>query len=259
CRRPRKDILIRSRLRRPAGLYFSVPLLLLILCAGCSGDTPETTPSPAASTPATASGDPNLLANGGFELGADPWITLAPEAGFEVTPEQAHSGGSSARLRMRDPADASGAKVYYLVQEINPDDFPDVVHGYYRVENWNKGTIRQYLQFVIIAIGPKNFQSQPDPHPNYQIRYPLAGINSPPFAISNAKFEFLGRAEPVLSEWIPFQANVRADFQRLWNQVPDGYERLRLLFEVRWDGKVAGDGTPAADVYYDDLYAGPEG
>jgi hypothetical protein len=125
------------------------------------------------------------------------------------------------------------------------------------VQNWNKGTTRQYLQFVIIAIGPKNFGSLPEQHPNYQIRYPLAGIQSPPFAIGNAFFVFLGRNEPVQGEWVGFRANVKEDFERLWKQVPEGYEKLRLLFEVRWDGKVAGDGAPNADVYYDDLYAGP--
>ena len=234
----------------------------LALFAACSGGSDEN-PKPPATSGAGASlsacdGRPgNLLANPGFEAGTEPWITLADESGFEVTPEQASCGAASAVLRMHDPATAEGSKVYYLVQEINPDQFPDTVRGLYRVENWNHGTVRQYLQFVIIAIGPKNFEGLSQQHPNYQIRYPLAGIQSPPFPIGNAFFEFLGRDEPVQGQWVPFEANIKADFERLWKRVPDDYEKLRFLFEVRWDAKTAGDGAPSGDVYYDDLYAGP--
>jgi hypothetical protein len=85
----------------------------------------------------------------------------------------------------------------------------------------------------------------------------LAGIQAPPFSIGNAFFVFLGRQEPVEGEWVHFQANVKEDFQRLWGIVPEGYEKLRLLFEVRWDAKTANDGAPNGDVFYDDLHAGP--
>jgi hypothetical protein len=241
------------------------------LLAACSSGGEETRPAPSGTTaapgPVTDGSSPspcqdrpgNLLTNPSFEQGSDPWITLAPESGFEVTQEQARCGASSAVLRMHDPAGAEGSKVYYLVQEINPAEFPDVVSGFYRVEDWNKGTVRQYVQFVIIAIGPKNFASLPADRqaPNYQIRYPLAGIQSPPFSIGNAFFKFLGRDEPAEGQWVFFQANIKEDFQNLWNLVPADYEKLRLLFEVRWDAKTANDGAPNGDVFYDDLYAGP--
>lgn len=229
--------------------------LILLFAGACSGGG---TPAAPTATPAgpTATPEPpgtNLLVNAGFEEGSQPWITLSAEAGFEITQEQAHSGSSSAVLRMHDPAEAQGAKVYYLVQEIAPQEMPDVVRGYYRVENWHKGTVRQYLQFVIIAFDPDNFPSGVS---NYQIRYPLAGIDSPPFDIGNAYFVFVTRKDPVVGEWVPFEVHPRADFQKYWGRVPEGFSKLRLLFEVRWDGKRAGDGAPSADVYYDDLYAG---
>jgi hypothetical protein len=56
---------------------------------------------------------------------------------------------------------------------------------------------------------------------------------------------------------VPFQANIREDFERLWGEAPEGYDKIRVLFEVRWDDKAAGDGAPQADVFYDDLYVGP--
>ena len=47
------------------------------------------------------------------------------------------------------------------------------------------------------------------------------------------------------------------DFQRLWGAVPQGYEKIRVLFEVRYDDKAQDEGPLEADVYYDDLYSGP--
>ncbi len=221
-------------------------------CGGGGGN--GATPSGPISRTQSANG--NWLANPGFEEGAEPWITLHPQegVGFTLTQDYAHNGTSSAHLSMHDPASAEGSKVYYLVQEVDPGDFPEVVRGFYRVENWQKNTPRQYLQFVCIAFAPKNFPSDVS---NYQIRYPIAGIDSTPFGINNAYFVFLSRKPPVEGEWVPFEAHIKDDFQRLWGKVPEGFSKLRLLFEVRYDKKTAGDGAANADVYYDDLYIGP--
>jgi len=37
---------------------------------------------------------------------------------------------------------------------------------------------------------------------------------------------------------------------------PEGFSKIRVLFEVRFDDKEAG-APAAAEVYYDDLYMGP--
>jgi len=224
----------------------SVVLIVLAaaLLAACGGGS--------AGAPPTPDGSGNLFGNPGFEVGRDPWFSLK-EPQFLVSEKRAHSGKSSALLFMRDPPEATGAKVYYLVQEIKPAEFPDVLRGYYYVEGWKKSTGKQYLQFVVIVFGGSNL---PTDVPNHQIRYPLAGIDSPPFGISNAYFIFLGNDEPVQGQWVPFEANIKQDFQRLWGVVPKDYEKLRILFEVRWDDKTAGE-SAAADVYYDDLFTGP--
>jgi hypothetical protein len=239
--------------------------IVLMIAAGCSGggDAPTTPTSSADVTPPASDGGSgcggaNLLVNPGFEEGAAPWITLSEASGFEVSAERAQSGSSSAHLRMRDTAEDSGtggthSKVYYLVQEIAPAEMPDTICGFFRVENWKRGSRHQYVQFVVIAIAPDNF---PTSSPNYQIRYLLAGADSPPFGIGNAKFVFVTREDPPFDTWVPFELPIREDFERLWGAVPGGYEKLRLLFEVRWDNKVAGEATAEADVYYDDLYAG---
>lgn len=237
-----------------------LPLLALLAtaaglsCSGGSDSSPTPTQTPAQTPAQTPTPAGNLFANPGFEAGDDPWITLNDESGFELTTELAHEGNFSAVLRMNDPESAEGSKVYYLVQETAADEFPEVVEGFYRVENWNRGAVRQYVQFVIIAFGPSNF---PDFATNFQLRYLLAGINAPPFSIGNAKFVFVDREEPVEGEWVPIKLNVREDFREQWGLVPENVELLRLLFEVRYDAKSAGSGTARGDVYYDDLYIGP--
>ncbi|MEX0800907.1 MAG: hypothetical protein WD379_06820 [Dehalococcoidia bacterium] len=206
----------------------------------------------------------NVFTHPGFEDCPDSdvtpcgeWFALKPPD-FEVTSDQAHSGDRSVHLKMRQAADAEGVAINYLVQEVNPTEFPEVISGAYRVDNWKRGTEKQYLQFVVIVWGAANAPTDPNGERfgNHQIRYLLTGIDSDPFQIANAKFVYIHGKEPVQGEWVPFEVNVKQDFLDLWGEVPTGYERVRLLFEVRYDDKVPGD--PAeADVYYDDLYFGP--
>lgn len=238
---------------------------LALIASGCNGDETTTptdgSPTPTDGSPATPATD-NLFHNPGFEQDRDPscesdslgcWFSLKPPD-FILSGDVAHSGQSSALLRMREGTGTEGAKVFYLVQEIQPEQFPEFLSGYYRVENWQKGTPKQYAQFVVIVFGAEN---APGNFPNHQIRYPLAGIATEPFAISNAKFVFLGREEPVEGEWVHFERNVREDFLTLWGSVPTGYEKIRVLFEVRYDDKLISEGPVEANVYYDDLYFGP--
>ena len=249
-------------------------LALLILAAACEEEDEGSPVTPAATSAATpaATGTPlasdcvpqeppegqaNLFHNPGLESGREPWCSLHPEqvSPFEVTQDFAQSGESSALLRMRVPAEEVGkAKVFYLVQEVTPEEFPELISGYYRVENWTKGTPKQYLQFVVIAFGVTNL---PGGYPNHQIRYPLAGISEQPFAIANAFFVFVGKEEPRPGEWIYFERNITQDFQELWGAAPEGFSKIRVLFEVRYDEKQAGTTPVEADVYYDDLYMGP--
>lgn len=225
--------------------------------------TPEFSPPPGPipflSPPPEVPATENVLAIPGFEECSDaspvpcsPWFALKLP-NFTLS-DVAHSGDTSALLRMREPPEAAGAKVFYLVQEVAPTEFPEVISGFYRVENWLRGTEKQYLQFVVIAVRADN---RPPEFSNHQIRYILAGIDEAPFEITNAKFVFLSREDPPIGEWVPFQVNVKQDFIDLWGAAPEGSEFIRLLYEVRYDGKLPGSGATEADVYYDDLYFGP--
>lgn len=224
---------------------FPITLLAAALIAACGGDSQE---EPASQT----SPQGNVFQNPGLEEGRDPWFSLS-EPEFIVAEDIAHTGQASALLEMRADPQQGETKVFYLVQEVTPEQFPEVLSGQYRVTKWTPETRLQYLQFVVIAIGAENL---PGGYPNHQIRYILAGIDEVPFLVKNARFVFLNRVDPPLDQWVSFQVNVRDDFQRLWGAVPKGYEKIRVLFEVRYDSKAAGE-APEADVYYDDLYFGP--
>ena len=265
-----------------AGKRFSKPLAILTVlvaaalavAVGCNdgddngqtpgpqstpGDTPIVTPvltiearptlTPGAYAPAP--GSANLFGNPGLEEGTNYWFALNEQT--VQTGTVAHSGQESAHLQMRDPPEATDAKVYYLVQEMAPAEFPELISGYYRVDSWKRGAAKQYLQFAVIVFDPANLGRQ---YPNYQMRYPLAGISEEPFPIENAFFRFLGTEDPRLGEWVYFEANIKNDFQQFWRAVPQGYSKIRVLFEVRYDDKAPGTAAEA-DVFYDDLYMGP--
>jgi hypothetical protein len=257
------------------GLLAIAGLSLFALAVACGGEkgggptaaptvmptvmlTPFETPVATDCVPqAPLEGQANLFHNPGFESGRAPWCSLhlGEVAPFKVSQDFAHSGESSAYLQMRVPAEEQGnAKVFYLVQEVTPEQFPELISGYYRVEHWTKGTPKQYLQFVVIAFDVTNLAGG---YPNYQMRYPLAGISEEPFEIANAFFVFLTKEEPRTGEWVYFERNIKEDFQQSWGAAPEGFSKLRVLFEVRYDDKAAGATPAEADVYYDDLYMGP--
>jgi len=195
----------------------------------------------------------NSFGNGGFEEGRTYWFSLKPPD-YELSTDMVHSGRASALLRMRAPAEAEGEGRYYLVQEVAPEQFPEIISGYYRVENWNRGTQKQYLQFVPAVFGATNLRGD---YSNHQVRYLLDGIAEEPFGIANAFFVFLGQAEPTTDQWVYFEVNLAEDFERFWGAVPEGYSKIRVLFEAAYSDKAVGETGVEADVYYDDLYMGP--
>ncbi len=200
-----------------------------------------------------------LFGNPSFENGREPWFSLETEAWgrpFSVSQQQARSGASSALLELRS-SDGGATRIYGAVQEIAPTEFPEVLSGYYYVDRWEQGTPKQYLQFVVIVFEAGNIPPEAAGANNHQIRYILAGVDAPPIEVGNARFVMVGTGAPEQSRWVHFERNIRQDFQQLWGSVPEDFKNLRLLFEVRWDGRSPSDGPSAADVYYDDLYIGP--
>jgi hypothetical protein len=196
----------------------------------------------------------NLFVNGSFEQGKEPWFALASAnwESFNLTDRHAAHGRHSAHLALRTGASSEGTKIVGVIQEVIPRDFPKRLSGSYRIEGWTRGTPKQYLQVVVIVLGDASDR----PFPNYQIRYLLAGIDKPPLQIANARYLLVAGSEIREGRWIRFDLDLHADFWRQWGCVPKGFNKIRVLFEVRYDEKEAGDGEVRADVYYDDLYLG---
>jgi len=231
-------------------------LTLAVVASACGGGGDDD----GGATAPTADPSGNVIRNGGFEEGRDPWYSLRPPEWILAT-DKVHSGSASAHLQMRDTAASEEDVIHYLVQETAPSELPEVLSGEYFVENWKKGTKSQYVQFVVIiwADDVSEMPLCPDgtPCPNYQIRFLLAGVDEDPFPIGNAKFVYVTTDEPVEGEWVHFERNVKQDFMERWGGIPKDITNIRLLFEVRFDNKAVGEGPFEADVYYDDLYFGP--
>ncbi len=90
---------------------------------------------------------------------------------------------------------------------------------------------------------------------NYQIRYFLAGVEAPPYNLTNARAKMISTDPPKMGEWIAFELSVRRDFKELWGVVPENYDFIRVFYEARWDHKERGAPVHAV-VYYDDLFFG---
>ena len=242
-----------------------ISLAFLVICC-CSR---AQAPVPAATTAARA-GAPglNVLLNPGFEQGPENWTRMGGQSwgAFSIVQGGVHSGSRAAQLNVLAPAGSiqPKSKVFGVVQEVRgdalPGAFPETLSGWYRVDRWSgvPAGAFLYMQAVVIAWGDprttKLVPGTPDIN-NYQIRFILAGTPTAPFALTNARFEFLTREAPKMGEWVFFDIPVRQKFLEDWGVVPDKFEFVRLLFEARWDGLP--EGTPVdAQVTYDDLFFG---
>ena len=198
----------------------------------------------------------NLLVNPGFEEGAAgwKWMDWSPAwAPFDISDKIAHSGKKSALLTIDERPGMPHKKIRGVVQTLKPEQFPEIAAGWYKIEKWNRGVPKQYLQFVVIA------WEKFDKFPNYQLRYVLEGYTAEPLGITNAKYTILTEVtEPDTGKWKHFEVRIKDDYERLWGKVPSKYEKLNFFFEARFDDLPRGDAHIVAEVHYDDLYVGDD-
>ncbi len=229
-------------------------LIFLCFCAGCA---PQNNASLPITGNAPVNESENLLQNPGFEQGTEGWKWLDWSKGwapFALSTTRAYEGKQSLHLPILS-SDRRPTVVWGGVQEIAlSGDIPECIDGYYFVENWQSGTWKQYLQFVVIDLGHSLGEKQG----NSQLRYVLTGSSEPPFQISNAHYLFAERRDmPETGKWVHFALNPRRDFQEMWQYTPGSGANLRLLFEGRFDHHET-EVTARGDVYYDNLYFGPK-
>lgn len=202
----------------------------------------------------------DLLKNSSFEKGKTNWFSLTgPDKpywkAFTVTEDVVHNGRRAASLHLSSKKYDRDVRIVGAVQEIEkPLSFPRRLSGWYRIDNWVQGTAKQYLQVVITVDGAKNVQLMNNLP--VQLSYILSGIKSPPLTFYNRKFDLTESKERQQSRWVYFNKDLHADFIKHWGAVPESTEKIRVLFEVRFDDRLQGEDNVNADVYYDDLYLG---
>lgn len=237
------------------------PVALLVLAAGCGGLLAGTRLAPEGF-------HGNLLANPGFEDGEAGWtypVESESWGRFEVVESPLHRGRRAVHLRLRaGPEDPTRTVwVVGVMQELRPERFPDVIGGFYRVEAWEKGDAQADLSLQAVAIVGSDeddavgHRGRPTGSgiQSYQLRCYLAGVSRPPLPLGNSRFDFVTREPPRLGEWTYFEIPLREQFQRQWGLVPERSDRLRVLFETRFDNRPP-RATIVADAYFDDLFLG---
>lgn len=202
----------------------------------------------------------NLLINGSFEAGPEPWFDLHRPtkpywSTFSISDEHTSRGRYSARLAIDSRKFHTSVGISGAIQDLTPEDLPRRISGRFRVQDWKRGTSKQYVQVVVTARKPTNFADFREI--GIQSAVILAGVDQPPFEMNNRRFRITGSVEPPLQQWIPFEIDLHELFEQLWSGVPEGFERLRVFIEVRFDQFDHRSGEQAiAVVYFDDLYLG---
>jgi len=210
---------------------------------------------------AEKSADDNFLLNPSFELGFEPWYAmLSPNWGpFHLVDSPVRTGSRAACVRLR-PREGKPVCVHGIVQDLAPSEFPRRLAGWYFVTNWEQGWAKQYIQ-VAVLVSPTDAQRRILPPelrqmPTLQMRYVLAGVDHAPIRISNARFVLVSKESPPLGRWVRFERDLVEDFRTYWGIIPVNPQRIRILYEARYDGLSDFSLPIAADVTFDDLYLG---
>jgi hypothetical protein len=201
----------------------------------------------------------NLLANGSFEQGREPWYDFKrPEkpywGSFEISDARALHGQHSLLLRLDSADFPTSIGIAGAVQELALDALPRTLSGHYRVDSWIRHARVQYIQVVVMAFGASNFTEL---GASAQLAFVLAGIDEPYFKIDNRRYAFAGPLQPEFERWIPFEFDLHEAFERHWGKIPVDIEKVRFFAEARFDNFVHGGGRRArALVYFDALRLG---
>lgn len=198
----------------------------------------------------------NLLANAGFESDASSWVApmLAGSDGFSISDSVSRSGSHSLALQLAGNAEATGSHTVGGVQAINTKEFPEYISGFYRVDDWHSAATFQYVQ-AVVAVRSDDYG---DGVPVHEIRFSLAGLDRPPFSVPGVSFFFLSRAAPAGHNWVYFDYPLRLAFMTRFGKVPSRWDAIDVRLEVRYDAKTKDEGATSAQVYFDDLYVGPQ-
>ncbi len=197
----------------------------------------------------------NVLVNPWFEDN-EPMGWEYPEwsdawKGFDVCWSRPHTGWRSACLNVHEDLEMPTA-IWGVKQELKPDKFPEYISGYVRADQWEQGTLKMYLQVVVICWLPKPRAGMK----NFQVRFLIGGVPRAPMKMKNVRYLVINEDPPKVGEWMPFHLDVGRAFEKKWGYVPREWTKIDVFFEARYDYRNKKDGPTRAKVYYDDLYFG---
>lgn len=209
------------------------------------------TPSP---LPTATVVDTNLIANNGFEAGVAPWVaaTLPNQPGKtpSISDGVAHAGTHSVELRLTSSGEGSGVNA--ASQSVATKDFPEFFAGFYRIDDWQPHALFQYVYFSVNVHGGE-FSDPGQPH---EVRF-LTGARIEPSLEPGVVYVFLSRDAPVVGKWTYFSYPVKTAFEH-FGALPAKWDSVDVSVGVRYDGQQPQDASSSADVFYDDLYLGPQ-
>jgi hypothetical protein len=224
----------------------------LVVTASSCGlfDAPPPLPTPGPSFS-------NLIANPGFEILGAPWIAIGfpppPVTTPPLSTDRPHGGNVSLDLSLlgREGSPARAASAGW--QRLGSATFPEFVSGFYRVDDWQPHADFQYLYFGVTVRGGDFV----DGMPLHEIRF-LVGAPENPAPDANVAYIFLSRAAPVLHQWTYFSYPVRQAFDERFGGAPNKWDSIEVQVGVRFDGRKPEDPPSSAEVFFDDMYAGPQ-
>jgi hypothetical protein len=209
-------------------------------------------------------GADNLLRNGDFESGKEPWFSLDnPHWGrFTVGSESSPSGKTNhfARVVAEVVSPPQRIRVFGAVQEVPATSLPARLRFRMRVAGEIDLDRRIYAQAVLIAL------HEEAPRLNRQIRFVLHGIDTLPYVKTDApegsappSFAMVMVPRPPEKKgWRQYDLDVASSFSEHHAEVGP-ISRLRLLLEARYDDLPADidAGTQLLEVHYDNVVLVP--
>jgi len=207
--------------------------------------------------PALPTGSPshsNVLVNGGFEAGADGWAPVLAEAAgpVDVVDGSGHGGRRSLALRLSGNGTAGTGRTIGATQTVNTEAFPEMVSGFYRVDRWQPNAASQNVRFVVSVRGG-DFGDGLGVH---VVRFIVAGSDAAAALLPGVAQTYLSRAAP-LRRWTYFGYPVKQAFADRFGKAPTRWDAMEISVEAGYDGETGGGPGAAAEVSFDDVYAGP--
>ncbi len=203
----------------------------------------------------------NLFRNPSFENGKEPWFALdSPDKpywkDFEVSKRAARDGDFSAMLTVDNNGYTGSTQISGIIQDFTSlEAIPEELSGSFLIKQWSDYN-KLYAQVVVILFDVKDYPKSLSLGWPVQIAFVLSDMKTPPFKILNRKFDFTAAKAVQPNHWVDFRFRLRDAFKQHWGVVPKHFSKMRVLFEIRFDGLQPTTQSDRAAAHFDKLFLG---